>query len=138
MTKPIARDPIYRRRVFNADIIDIEFARDSSRLAAAVDAVIGRGRPNGRWRSHRGGIATKRPRRDRNIPCCTKTLCNYREILPSLLEAKMRRPLRGRLHRRSRRRGPERCFLLSSGINLRLDAVTRLRVSALGRPREMT
>jgi transposase-like protein len=62
MTKPIARDPIYRRRPFDADIIElcmrwyvtyrlsyrdlvemmaergIEFARGSSRLAEAVGA----------------------------------------------------------------------------------------------------
>jgi transposase-like protein len=98
MTKPIARDPMYRKRVFDADIIElcvlwyityrlsyrdlvemmtergvkvahstilgssrsrkrpsrslasswpIAFARDNSRLAAAVGAVVGRGRPNG-------------------------------------------------------------------------------------------
>jgi hypothetical protein len=38
----------------------IEFARGSSRLAAAVGAMIGRGRRNGQWHSHRNKFGAQR------------------------------------------------------------------------------
>jgi hypothetical protein len=67
---------LYPRRV---GTISIEPSTSRAR-PSAIGAVISRGRPNGRWHSHRGSIETKRPCRDRNIPCCTRT-CSLNKLV---------------------------------------------------------
>jgi DDE domain len=44
------------------------FVTDSSRLGVGAVAVIGRERPNGRWRSHRTGCEKMKPHHEQNIP----------------------------------------------------------------------
>src|ERR1035438_2576312 len=55
------------------------FARDNSRLAVAFSAAVGRGRRNGRWRSHRRGTrSTKRHHpHDRNTRDAPEPIQQY-------------------------------------------------------------
>jgi hypothetical protein len=60
------------------------FARDNSRLAVDVGAAVGRGRRNGRWRSHRRGTrSTKGTTRTTEIPAMR--LNHFPKSLPDFL-----------------------------------------------------